>query len=373
MEREELEPAADFIENVEPEDNVTIIHHWDMDGTSSATIVSKIVENVRGEPADEVTIPAERAYHLTDEDHRVLEDTDVLMVLDFNLEADELESIVDEYGVDLLVVDHHSFDRVPDKGVFVNPRETDAEIYLPCSAICLNISDFFGLYEELVWIAGMGVIQDYGVDSSPELFEALNEKYSTYLPEDLTQHELAKNCEYGRYSSVLNIKPYRDSKHFAKLAYEALMSSNDLMELEAQEAYRKVYEVYLEMQDEFNKVTENYEEDREIDREKMIIFFELKSDFHITSSISTNMSSKTPGWIHIVAQMGEDEVNISARCQSGRVDLGDLMKKALPDAALEEGAEAGGHRKAAGASMKRRFFEEFKDNFVELVPHPSDK
>lgn len=363
MRSENLEPAVDFLEESSKDDKIAIIHHWDMDGTSSAVIVSKILEEVRDRPADEVFIPSERAYHLGDDDREILEGMDKLIVLDFNLEADELEELNEE--LDVLVVDHHNFDRVPEVP-FVNPRTEDGEAYVPCSKICLDISEEFGLSDDLDWIAGLGVIQDFGVDSCPELFEQLDEKYGTYLPEELSQQQLAKNCEYGRYSSVLNIKPYRDSAHFAKLAYEALMNSEDLQELEAQEAYRQVYEVYLEMQDEFNRMMEDYEEDREIDREKCVIFFDIDSDFNITSSIATNMSTKTPDWIHLVIQK-DDEVNISARCQSGRVDLGTLLQNALPEEAVEKGAEAGGHKKAAGASMDIEFYDEFKDNFLNLL------
>lgn len=366
MEISELQPAIDFIENIKKEDRVAIIHHWDMDGISSSAIISKVLEDLRGEGAQEVTIPDQRSYHLTEKDHDILEEVDKLIVLDFNLKADELESLGDRFDLDVLVVDHHSFDRVPNVD-FVNPRQDDAEVYVPCSKICLDIARAFDLADELRWIAGMGIIQDFGVASCPELFELMNEKYRTYLPEELSQQELAKNCEYGRYASVLNIKPYRDSKHYAKLAYEALMKSNDLKELEAQEEYRQVYEVYLEMQDEFNEAVENYEEEREIDRQKMIIFFEIESDFHITSSIATNMSTKSPEWVHIVIQKGDEEINVSSRCQSGRVDLGELMQKALPDDAVAEGAEGGGHRKAAGASFKPEYLEEFKQNFTELV------
>lgn len=365
METEKLQPAIDYVEKISEDDNLLIIHHWDMDGTSSSTIMSKLVERMRGRPAEEVTIPSRRAYHLEQGDHEKLEKADKLMVLDFNLEADELENLQREYDIDVLVVDHHNFDRVPDVP-FVNPREADEDSYIPCSKICLDIAEELDHGEDLKWIAGLGVIQDFGVDSCPELFEALDEKYSKYFPEDLTQEELAKNCEFGRYSSVLNIKPYRDSEHFAKLAYQALMESEDLMELEAQEAYRQVYEVYLEMQDEFNRLMESYEEDREIDREKCVIFFEIESDFHITSSIATNMSTKTPDWIHLVVQRDE-MVNISARCQSGRVDLGELLQDALPSDAMENGAEAGGHRKAAGASLPDENYEDFKENFLELL------
>jgi len=363
MEVDRLGPAVDFIENCREDDKVKILHHWDMDGVASAAIISKILRSMREKEADNVSMPLKRAYHLSDEEKKKLRDFDKLIVLDFNLKADELEEL-NEF-IDVLVVDHHDFDRKPDIS-FVNPREFDEEIYVPCSKICMDIASEFDLADEVRWIAGMGVIQDFGVDSCPELFEALEEDYEKYLPEELSQEQLAKNCEYGRYASVLNIKPYRDSRHFAKLSYQALMKSDDLMELEALEEYRKVYEVYLEMQDEFTEMVENYEEEREIDREKMVIFFEIDSEFNITSSISTNMSTKTPEWIHFVIQK-DDEVNISARCQSGRVNLGELMEASLPEEAVEEGAEAGGHRKAAGASMPVQYYEAFKKNFLEKV------
>ena len=371
MKPDKIAEAVEFIGKIDRDDTVSVIHHWDMDGTASATITSKIVEKGRGRPVDSVSIPSERAYHLSEDDREMLEDTDVLIVLDFNLQADELEEVTDRYDLDVMVVDHHTFDRVPDV-TFLNPREQDAEIYVPASKLTLEIASEFDLEDELRWIAGLGVIQDFGVDSCPEMFEKLKEDYSKYMPEELTQQQLAKNCEYGRYSSVLNIKPYRDSHHYAELAYQALMNSDDLMELEAQEEYRKVYEVYLEMQDEFNRLMEHYEEDRDIDRDECIIFFELESDFHITSSIATNMSTKTPEWIHLVIQK-DDMMNVSARCQSGRVDLGELLKQSLPEEAREQGAEAGGHRKAAGASIPEEYFNEFKQNFTRAVAEAEDE
>ncbi len=362
MNTEELEPAVSFLKECEAS-KVKILHHWDMDGVASAAIISKILRNIRGKEAEDVSIPLKRAYHLSEEENKQLKDFDKLIVLDFNLQASELEALNQE--LDVLVVDHHNFDRVPDIP-FLNPRELEAEAYVPCSKICLDIAAEFDLEDEVRWIAGLGIIQDFGVASCPEVFEELEEDYQRYLPEELTQHELAKNCEYGRYSSVLNIKPYRDSRHYSKLAYRALMESDDLMELEAQESYRKVYEVYLEMQTEFNRLIENYDEEREIDREKMVIIFEIDSQFNINSSIATNMSTKTPDWIHLVVHR-DGEVNISARCQSGRVDLGELMREALPQKAIENGAEAGGHENAAGASMEPEHYELFKQNFKELL------
>ncbi|MFB6144043.1 MAG: DHH family phosphoesterase [Candidatus Nanohaloarchaea archaeon] len=366
MEPEKLEPAVDYLETIGEDEEVLIVHHWDMDGISSSAIISKILEELRGRPADEVTIPVQRSYHLTEEDMEKVDSADRLIVLDFNLGAEELEELDSREDLEVLVVDHHSFEDEPDVH-FVNPRAQNSDAYIPCSMITQEIAEEFGIGDETRWIAGLGIIQDFGVENCRELFEELDPEYDRYLPGKIEQEELAKNCEYGRYSSVLNIKPYRDSEKYSRLAYQALMNSGDLKELEAQEEYRKVYEVYLEMQDEFNDAVENYDEEREIDRDKMIIFFDLESDFHIRSSIATNMSTRNPEWIHLVLQIGEERVNVSGRCQSGRVDLGRLMQEALPEEAVEEGAEAGGHEKAAGASMKKEYLEEFKQRFTERV------
>lgn len=367
MQEEKLTPAKEYLDQIKEDDDVVILHHWDMDGISSSAIISKILEKTRGKPADTVKIPSQRAYHLEEEDEELIEQADKLIILDFNLEAEELEQVQEELNTPVLVVDHHEFDEIPEQVAFVNPRQYDKEVYIPCSKITYEIATLYEMEDEIRWIAGLGIIQDFGADSSPEIFQKLKEGHQALFPEEITQENLAKKCEYGRYSSVLNIKPYKNSHHYSKLAYKALMKSKSLEELEAQEEYRKVYKVYLEMQDEFNRVMEDYEEEREIDRENMIIFFELQSDFNITSSIATNMSTKTPDWIHLVIQE-KDEINISARCQSGRVNLGELLLEALPEEALEDGAEAGGHKKAAGASMKEEYLPEFKQNFTELVP-----
>ncbi len=366
MEAEQLEPAVDFLIRTREDEQVAIMHHWDMDGTASATLTSKLLGRTRGRPADIVTMPADRCYHLTEQDHEELQNMDRLILVDFNIDADELEELQDEHGLDVLVVDHHNFGREADIP-FVNPRLQDPDSYIPASAIMIQVAAELGLEENLRWIAGLGVIQDFGVEACPKMFEELQRQHPALFPEELTQQKLAKECEYGRYSSVLNIKPYRDGHHFAELAHRALMKSDRLEELEAQEEYRQVYEVYLEMQDEFQRVVEDYEEEREIDRDKMVVWFELDSNFHISSSVATNMSTKTPEWVHIVVQRRDGEADISARCQSGRVDLGELMQNSLPDKAVEEGAEGGGHDKAAGASMPEEHLQEFKQNMYELL------
>ncbi len=58
----------------------------------------------------------------------------------------------------------------------------------------------------------------------------------------------------------------------------------------------------------------------------MVDWFELDATFQISSSVTTNMFTKTPEWVHIEVQRRDGEADISARCQGGWGDLGELMQ-----------------------------------------------
>lgn len=360
------EEAIEYLDDVERDENVLIVHHWDMDGSSAAAIVSKILADSRGTGADFVRIPEDRKHQVGARTERIIKQEQVsrLIVLDMSVPADRVSELVEEHGVEMLVIDHHGFDREPEDAVFVNPRMDDPDAYIPAAKLCNDIASEVGLDTD--WIAGMGIIQDFGVSSAPELFERLAKLYPKYFPDELDQDSLAKNCTYGRYASVLNVKTYKDTEDCAVLAFKALTKADGLKYLESREEYRELLEYYEEMQEEFNRIKERYEEEREVYEDKRLVFFEFSSPYHINSSIATQISLEKEEWAYIIAKREGDRVNVSARCQSGRVDLGDLLRQALPEDAGED-AEAGGHAVAAGASLDVDALEAFKENLLEVM------
>jgi single-stranded DNA-specific DHH superfamily exonuclease len=351
------------LKQIAADDAVLLVHHWDMDGSAAAAITSKILERSRGRAADEIITPADRVHTVGGYAEELLRENDYthLIVLDMNAPADRVAELAD-LGVDILIIDHHNFDGVPADAVFVNPRIEDEEAYVPASKICNDISKEFGL--ELDWIAGLGVIQDFAVDGHEDLFERLRDKYPRYFPDELTQHALAKDCRYGKYSSVMNIKPYKDTEHCAELAHDALVNSKSLKHLEARDEYQQLYGYYQKMYEEIERVVEYFDEEKEVYDDEQLVFFQFASAFHINSSIATRISLDNEDWVHIIANAQEDRVNISARCQSGRVDLGAIMQDALPDGV---DGEAGGHRRAAGASLPADALDAFKQNLRDRL------
>lgn len=355
--------AIDYLEAVEDDDQVLVVHHWDMDGSASAAIVSEILEAVRGKPADTICLPKGRKHTVGERAENIIRSNDVerLIVLDMNVPADRVSELA-ELGPEILLIDHHGFESVPEEAVFVNPRLKDEEAYIPAAKLCNDISNDFGL--ELDWITGMGILQDFAVEGHEELFESLREAYPKYFPEEITQHAMAKECRYGTYSTVMNIKPYRNTDRCARLAHDALVEAGDLRELEMQDEYGKLEEYYRQMQSELERVSKRFDEEKQVHEDERLVFFSFDSDFHINSSLSTQISMEDEDWIYIVANTHGGEANVSARCQSGRVDLGRLMQEALPESV--EG-EAGGHRAAAGASLPAERLDTFLDNLRQRV------
>lgn len=373
-----MKAAVSFLKTIDEDDRVLILNHWDLDGTASAVIVSRIINNRRGRPDDFVRVPdnRKRAFSQSLLELMRKEQISKLIILDMSFPAAEfakLEGIVDRSQV--LVIDHHPFKRIPQGITYINPRIEQESVYTPASKICWQVADELGL--DYAWIAGLGIAQDFAVETSLPLFRRLQDRYLDYLPQEITQNNVVKNSLYGKYSSVLNIKSYKDTHHSAKLAYAALMSTDSLEELESNEDYRQVYEMYRQTHEEIASTIRRFEREVEEDQARKILFFSFSSPFHINSTIATEVSLQRPEWVCIVTNtaVAESEsqtenqraVNVSARCQSGRVDLGQLMEKAVPAEAKEAGAEYGGHEKAAGASFPRKYLDPFKQNMLDCL------
>lgn len=358
--------AVKFLKNIAKGEKVLILSHWDMDGISSAAVISRVLRNLRGKEADFFKIPEDRRHDIDEKTEKKVSkgEIDKVIILDINPGYEALQKLLKHLRDKILIIDHHNFERIPEGTVFVNPRVERDDVYASASRLCYRIASKLDI--NLDWIAGLGIIQDFDVKNSKDIFEGLKKKYPAYFPDEISQENLAKRCRYGNISKVINIKPYKDTQKCAEAAYRLLMEINDLRNVENSPEYYELKEMYWDVMREIENIIENYFEERELIRDKKVSFFKFSSDFHINSSIATNISMKELEWIHIIIKEEDQRVNISARCQSGEVNLGELLKKALPESAFDKG-EAGGHRKAAGASFPKKYYKEFKNNFLELL------
>lgn len=361
---EKLEKGVSYLKQIEQEEEVIIFHHWDMDGVSSAAIISKILRNLRGNPADEVKIPEMRDRNLTSKDRKKIRANDKAIILDF-----VPPEMIEPEKQDFLIIDHHSvhnsYANEDDNLTYLNPRIWDDSSYIPCAEISNLIGKELDLNYD--WISGLGVLQDFAVESHKELFYRLRDKYNGLLPEkDKLNQQTAKDSKYGRYSTILNVKPYKQTKKFSKIVYRLLLNSESIEKIEKSKRFSQIKQVYQEMCQEYKKIISNFETEKETYPEKGITFFEFKSDFYLNSSIATQLSIDQIDKVFLVIRIekcdNKSYANISARAQSGRVNLTEILKDSIP-----ESGTAGGHKKAAGARLELDKLEKFKENLIKKV------
>jgi len=99
--------------------------------------------------------------------------------------------------------------------------------------------------------------------------------------------------------------------------------------------------------------------------DKGFYFGFLNPEISRVSPIISKISYENPDKIFImVADSGSNKgfVKLSSRCQSGRIDLGEVLKKCIEGF---ENSSAGGHARAAAGSFPKKYLEEFKKRLLE--------
>ncbi|MFB6076930.1 MAG: hypothetical protein ABEK12_02265, partial [Candidatus Nanohaloarchaea archaeon] len=93
------------MESITGDDRVLVVHHWDMDGSAAAAIVSEMLEETRGRPADRIVIPAGRQHTVGERAERIIGNDGItrLVILDMAVDGERLAELVGT-GVDVLQV-----------------------------------------------------------------------------------------------------------------------------------------------------------------------------------------------------------------------------------------------------------------------------
>jgi len=117
----------------------------------------------------------------------------------------------------------------------------------------------------------------------------------------------------------------------------------------------------VEVQEKIDKVVELFERKRQEIKDGY--FFEIKSEFGIKSIVSNIISVKYWDKNIILGKIEGDRYYLSARRQDQKKDMGELLVKLTSGL---EGANAGGHFAAAGASFLLKDREKFLRRLTEL-------
>jgi single-stranded DNA-specific DHH superfamily exonuclease len=202
-----------------------------------------------------------------------------------------------------------------------------------------------------IWIAAIGVIGDYAFEECKELLEECKNRYPQLLKKKPLESELSRGVEL--ISSAITLKgSYGSGKALDILqnsvAYEEFSKNTDL------QTWSSI------VNKEFKKILEEFEMNRRFYPDINLMIYEIKSRLNLTSAISTKLAEKNPDKTILIKKKSNGYWKLSFRNQSGKLNLGELVKKCV-----QEIGYGGGHEKSAGAIISN--WGEFKERFIKAL------
>ncbi|MFB6076139.1 MAG: DHHA1 domain-containing protein [Candidatus Aenigmatarchaeota archaeon] len=346
---EQYKIAKRFLDNIKG--SISIVFHGDGDGVTSAVQVSKYLESL-GKEVILVEPNDKSGIYLSNELVERIKDAENIVFVDLAIDQTEVpEKIHDK---DVLVIDHHTIAKdLNEKENFthINPRFFNEKLYLPASYLCYRTLN----KEEFLWIAGMGVVSDYGVRNCQDLMKELEDRYPELVKEGLTQ-EKTQESKIGLYSNLINSAKGVKGNRGLKEAYNILYDCEEHEDIMS----GRLIEYHEKFEGELKKLLDDFEKNATHYSKSNSYLYKIDSKYRISSTLSTVMSGKNPGsLIFIIRENGDLQINV--RCQTDRVDVGKLTKELVKGI-----GKGGGHPNAAGgkipAKNKERFMNRLKEN-----------
>jgi single-stranded DNA-specific DHH superfamily exonuclease len=341
----ELERFKDFLST---EGSKILLYHNDPDGICSARLLLKFFPGFEKIPRTGPMISDEFLDVLIKKKPKLV----FFMDLPVDQEKKRINKMQKETGCRIIILDHHIYENNLDSRdiLHINPRFKQKGSYIPSACMIYRILERTGFdVKELCWVAVMGVIGDYVVKDCMDLLEECKNEYPYLLKETPLESKLAEGAGMISYAVIM-----KGSKGAGE-ALKVLMKSIDYKEFADD---KKLIKWKEEMEREFDFVLKDAEKE---EHKKMgLIIYTIKTRFSITSMIATHFSEKHEDKIIIVKRESKNGWKLCLRDQSGRTNLGEIVKKCVKGI-----GSGGGHERAAGVMTTD--WEKFKERFTSSI------
>ena len=331
-----------FVDLIAPSQKVAILSHIDVDGLSSAIFLEKILnaKNINVDYFGFLDIKKDMFKEISVKLKE--ENIDKVFIADLDADSIDFEGFSDmREDFDVFMIDHHPLS--PHVTDWDNIIKTDSQ---DCAGmVCYFLGEGLIDYEEWDWLCCADIFSDYSY-KEPKNLEYIQSVYPGVTPENISSSVPGINSR--KINSALIY--YEDNReHVFELVKERKMD-------EITKAHEIIEEEVEKWVDGFSSEAEHY-------LEKKTHLYEIGSKFNVTSTVANLISKMKPEDTFIFMRRRDNGmIKISARNQSGSIDLGALMTRCTFGL---DGASGGGHKRAAAALVRSEDFEEFKQRLLE--------
>lgn len=355
-------------------ENITVVGDYDVDGVVSTTIMIDFFEKI-GYPIKHI-IPNrfKHGYGLSPKIVDKLPQNGVVITVDNGISAIETAKILKEKGIDLIITDHHTVgEKVPDALAIINPKQSDCEF--PYKEICgaqvawyfcaqvkqeLNININMSQFLDVLAIAIIADIMPMTSLNFTMVKQGLKKIKTSQRASMLELNSMMRKESFISDDIGFFIAPKLNSAgrmEDASTALNFLLAKNQFIARDYLYDLNDLNELRKKLQNEISKKA--IDEVREDD--KVIVVW--GDDWHegvigIVASKTSNHFKK-PSFIFSI---NEEGIAKGSARSNGDVHLYDLISKASH---LLLGF--GGHKNAAGLSLKAENLEAFREEVNNIL------
>lgn len=325
--------------------------HQDADGICAAALMLKFFPDFECVIREGPRVEHEMVEEIIEKAPKAM----VFLDLPVDQEAEKIEQIKKALPeTSILIIDHHipEKDLSNDRVLHINPMFRE-NIYLPASYLVYQILEDMRIeVKKYIWISCIGVIGDYGLEDCKPFLDRCRKLYHDLMFGHPLMSKLGQGAQL--VSAAITLK----GAHGAQKALKSLVGADDFDDFALN---REIVEWFDVVRKEINRILLDFDEHKEEDKEKGIIMYELKSRLNISSVISTILAQQNQDEIIVIRKRTlKGEWKLSMRDQKGRVNLGQLTKKAVKGIGT-----GGGHEKAAGALVSD--WDAFRKRFISGI------
>ncbi len=329
----------EFINHISSSDRVAILTHGsDLDGLASGIFLEEIFKEKKIQDHN-IWFVSYNPEELVDIIPQLKEQKFskvILMDLAFDNFAG-FDKLRKEF--DVLLIDHHPIQKeLKGKGI-IKTSSSDCVAW-----VIYNLGEGIINQEKWKWLVSASLFTEFSYENK-EKMNFLKKDYPNLNEKNILDSELGKLGSAIAYSIVFY-------KNNIKKVYDLIKSKN----------LKEIQNSFKIISDELERLEEDFKENSEFFSKQKIYFYEFISKFELASLFSSTVSVKEPDSCFIIYQLKDNFFKISSRCQSGRINLDELIKKGINGL---EGATGGWHFKASGAVIKIKDLNVFKENILK--------
>ncbi len=333
---------------------VALLIDKDLDGISSGVNMFKCLQNVGAIVDESWVIPLKSPTYFNEDVVKLVERLDVEVVITLDLSLDQSAKHVFEIAerVEFGIVDHHWSSGVfLQKVNYLNPiffqKQVEA-VHYPTSKLAFDVSAACSC-EPVEWIAVLGMMADMSVKEWPELCNKVFDEFGKEKME-----ALRRKLDFARMSGLDAVKKIFLLVNSASSPNEILNLSDSGESLMQDAAVNE--KLFLNLRKKMYDKLEKYDDVK-------LAWFEFKSTKDGMATLLANeLSFKFEDYTTVLVNVAGDKVFMSLRNQAQKVDMNVLIRKSIEGL---ENANGGGHKPAAGGSVKTSDLQILKENIKE--------